>query len=583
MKTHIISIGVSRHQDAQNSLEFAAKDAKDFFELVKNNVPNLGVTKILVDSEASLARIQSAIGNVLSSQILEEDNLIIFFSGHGAIDALSGENESSYYLIPFDVVSGDIQNTSLSVDYVKSALEKIRCKTKLLFLDTCFSGSYNSKAYPTQKTKALPEKTKTFSEINGAGEVVFTACSENEQAIEDSENRNGLFTHYLLAEIQGHTKDPFPIEAIFSPISEKVLARAQSKFHRKQTPTWHGKVVGGIQLPPFPNKIRVKPEFIETPEITSSEIGTVPDVEFEITSKEKGELIKKIIGFISATVGDDKISEVQFEKFCSKLLAKLKKKWEEIFPSLNEVGKIPEAVAQIEAESYQLISLGILLSVFGTDKQLKIYSEYVGQILTWAKHRAGLVAAISIPEIIVAEIIYAFGIVAMTRGNLKPWSILLNSKIVIDYSKAPLPLFAHNEVHYCDALGGNAITVGKHIEDHLKGIDWLEDFCPKLNMDGDLTDYFCRANFLLVMLLIKHGERIYGLFGRYYAERIMPVVNKINFDDDFRRQVAAFLGEKPEEVFEFIKKQTSEMRASDGFRGGFDWESVSERSFNFSE
>ena len=67
MKHHIVSIGISRHQNASANLQYAAKDATEFFELFGLNLPEQGYKKLLIDSEATLGQIQSAIGNELKA------------------------------------------------------------------------------------------------------------------------------------------------------------------------------------------------------------------------------------------------------------------------------------------------------------------------------------------------------------------------------------------------------------------------------------------------------------------------------------------------------------------------------------
>ena len=84
MKNHIIAIGISSYQ-AVRLLSYAAKDAKDFYYLFTNNIGDIGYSRLLIDSEATLATIRSSLGAELEQHVSTEDTLFFFFSGHGAI------------------------------------------------------------------------------------------------------------------------------------------------------------------------------------------------------------------------------------------------------------------------------------------------------------------------------------------------------------------------------------------------------------------------------------------------------------------------------------------------------------------
>ena len=221
MKYHILSIGISQHQDPRANLQFASKDASEFFTLFTQNVTNLGYKKLLTDNEATLSAIRTALGSELKNQVGPEDGFVLYYSGHGTIAPNKEENVFSHYLIPFDVTE-DIPSSSIPVEYIRDIFDKLNCKSKLFFVDSCFSGSVSSKSYgPSYKDiKTL----KTISaEISGEGSVVFTACRDDEEAIEDKKLKNSVFTSFLLSELQESRKgDRLSVIDIVTPIAEKV-------------------------------------------------------------------------------------------------------------------------------------------------------------------------------------------------------------------------------------------------------------------------------------------------------------------------------------------------------------------------
>ena len=83
MKHHIVSIGISRHQNGAANLQYAAKDATEFFELLSLNLAEQGYKRLLIDSEATLAQIQSAIGSELKEAVSKDDAFLFLFRAWG--------------------------------------------------------------------------------------------------------------------------------------------------------------------------------------------------------------------------------------------------------------------------------------------------------------------------------------------------------------------------------------------------------------------------------------------------------------------------------------------------------------------
>jgi helicase len=161
-KYHIVSIGVSKHQESFiSSLEYAHKDAADFSKLIELNVEKIGYNILLTDSEATLAKIRTALGSDLLREVGEDDYFFFFYSGHGTIDDESGGNGYSHYIVPFDATR-DIKNSCIPVTYLKEVFDNIKCKSSIVFLDSCFSGGINSKHLPNLRKKSFKD-LKTFT------------------------------------------------------------------------------------------------------------------------------------------------------------------------------------------------------------------------------------------------------------------------------------------------------------------------------------------------------------------------------------------------------------------------------------
>ena len=103
MKYHILSIGVSKHQNSfVNTLQFADKDATDFYTLFTSNISNIGYKKLLVNSEATLSEIRTALGKELKQAVGKDDAFFFFFSGHGS----TAENQDGIQAFPGEPDAG---------------------------------------------------------------------------------------------------------------------------------------------------------------------------------------------------------------------------------------------------------------------------------------------------------------------------------------------------------------------------------------------------------------------------------------------------------------------------------------------
>ncbi len=580
MNYHILSIGISKHQNNfVNNLQFADKDAKDFYTLFTSNINNIGYKKLLINREATLSEIRTALGKELKQAVGNDDAFFFFFSGHGSTAENQDGTELEHYLIPFDATP-DISSSCISVDYLKEVFEKINCKAAYIFIDSCFSGSLNSKGYSYPNTKALKNVKALSDQVFGKGSLVFTASKKDEKALEDPENQNGLFTFFVLKELQKQrTQETYPVTDIVTPVIEEVTTRAKDKYRHSQTPTAKINLEGAVYLPVCKTPLRIVPQLLEIPRYPQLSTLSYQIPEIELTDKQQQKQLNEMILFITNEgVQQNNQHRIIFERYCWKMVKQLKSEWEKIF---NEVGsdatKIPNAVTRLEAAAYQLVLFGSVVAVFGSDEQIKIYSDVITTILDWEKGRSGLTVLIATPEILPVIIEYTIGIVCLASNNLKPFKILLHTRVQNDDSDGePLPLFLYNHIHYCDALGGYASKVGDHIRSLLETYIWLPELSPRL--EGKIMDYQLQVNFILSMLLSYKKERFWPDFGRFYPSRIKSLIDKLKYDLDFQQQLASLFEVKADAIRQVIITNFGKLKQEE-FGGGYFWQSIGIQAF----
>lgn len=574
MKYHILSIGISQHQDPQANLNFASKDASDFFTLFTKNVANVGYKKLLTDNEATLSNIRTALGSELQNTVGNDDCFVLYYSGHGAMAPDAPDSEVfSHYLVPFDVTQ-DISNSCIPVEYIRDSFQKLGCKSKLFFLDSCFSGSVNSKSYgPSYKSI---KKVKTISgEISGEGSVVFTASKSDEKSIEDPVLENGVFTSFLLKELQSlRAGEQFSITDTVTPITENVIRYTSDAHHFKQTPTFSGELKGLLYLPVFKRPLIVQPDIYQVPK-SQQVVSVTPSVsEIDVPSDISESLIADTISFVLQTYESNNAAKKKYEMFALQISRSLIKKWEGILENApGDVSCVPDTVAKLVAESHQLFVLTAVVGVYGSESQARLIGEICGDLLKSIKSKAGLIALINVPEVVIVFIEYLLAMTAIRNSDFSKLNAYMQTTIFgYNFDSEPPTMAAMYHTHYADALTGHADKVSDYVRQVFKEMEWITEVHPRITLD-DIEDLQIQANFVLSVTRHKFGQHGWPDFGRFYGTRILPMIEKLKYDPTFASSFAQLLSVKDNDLRNELIVIIDKMN-SNGLGAGYWWNSI---------
>lgn len=247
-KRYAVIIGVGDYQDDKiPDLDFAGNDALLVYETLTN--PRLcgyppEQVKLLLDRDATYVNIKSAIGTWLAQVTEKNDTAIIFFAGHGGTESdLSGQaadNLNRYWLC-VDSNPSNLYGTALNNREVVEMLARVRCETKITFLDSCYSGG----------SVTTRGEADVLKDLQGKGNIVIASSTGNQKSLELTELRHGLFTHFLVEALKGKGKRSegsyVLLDDVWNHIKKNVEKTARS-LNRVQTPTLLGAVSGSIVL-----------------------------------------------------------------------------------------------------------------------------------------------------------------------------------------------------------------------------------------------------------------------------------------------------------------------------------------------
>ena len=229
-KLYILAIGISKYKDKSLTLQFAAKDASDFANIMykqKGFLYSEVSIKLLTDEKSKRSDIQDGLDWILS-ETTSRDVAMIFFAGHGVND-----NLGTFYFMPEDADRNRLRATCVNYYDIQQCVSSIAGKV-VLFMDACHSGGVMGRG-----RRSDSDIIGFVNELSSAenGIVVFTSSTGKQFSLEDPEWNNGAFTKALVEGLSGKAdllnKGKISIKLLDYYVSERVKELTKGK----QAPT----------------------------------------------------------------------------------------------------------------------------------------------------------------------------------------------------------------------------------------------------------------------------------------------------------------------------------------------------------
>lgn len=190
-------------------LRFADRDAVRFGDATRK----LGCM-VTVKLELTRENMDSAISEFLHS-IRPDDVAIVYYAGHGV--SLASEN----YLIPVDFrgsLASQVRSQGTNLSSIVDGLREQGASLRILISDACRA-----------PLRAVRGVLGGFAPLAGSGTVVAFAADLGQLAIEDEALQAGVFTHHLLAEMEG--SPGLPIDELFRRVRRTVYESTNGEQH----------------------------------------------------------------------------------------------------------------------------------------------------------------------------------------------------------------------------------------------------------------------------------------------------------------------------------------------------------------
>lgn len=210
-KFHALIIGVSEYED-DSVVDLSGEPTKDAQALADVLISMYGFDKANVkvlkdptrnDITRSFFELRKTVG--------KNDNLLIFYAGHGNYD----ETTERGYWMPSNVNMDYEENILLNTELV-SYIKAINSKHTLLIADACFSGSiFKSRSYTKEEQSAIRKYSLNSRKAITSGTLKTVP-------------NKSVFIQYLLKKLKDNPNKYLSTSKLFSMIEEPVLNNSQN-------------------------------------------------------------------------------------------------------------------------------------------------------------------------------------------------------------------------------------------------------------------------------------------------------------------------------------------------------------------
>lgn len=232
--TYALVFGNQEYRFVPN-VPYAIHDARIFAEYCKKTLGIPAENVHLCEDATKQIILEDEFDWLRSLRDRDEKNLIIYYAGHGVPD-INDRNKA--YLLPTDV-RGTKPKNGIALDDMYAMLGDMEFNRVSVFLDACFSGINRDNESVSEGTRGV-EIDAEEGTLSSGNVVVFSAAQGNETAQGFNEQGHGLFTYYLLKELQ-QSEGNISFGKLARNINSNVKRQAmQLKLRKQQNPTAKG-------------------------------------------------------------------------------------------------------------------------------------------------------------------------------------------------------------------------------------------------------------------------------------------------------------------------------------------------------
>ena len=194
-------IAVSKY-DLLQPLTFCLNDGKEMFELLKS------LDYEILENHKLIGRVKwddlrcAIIDFFRNRNVKPKDTLLLYYSGHGVLDAYG-----DHYLAPSEIDPFEPDTKGFLFDELTKMIDKSNSERIVTILDCCYSGAAKigkggEEDADNAGRKAIDEKSRIME--RGEGKCILAASQAYQKAFETAQKNHSLFSYYLIEGLRGN-------------------------------------------------------------------------------------------------------------------------------------------------------------------------------------------------------------------------------------------------------------------------------------------------------------------------------------------------------------------------------------------
>ena len=200
-KYYALIIGIDSYSGDWPRLKNAVHDAKGVKEVLESQY-RFDHIEMLLNQEATRAGIITKL-EWLSEELQEDDNLLIYYSGHGEFK----EKLNKGYWVPVDATGRSTANYVSNSD-LQTFLNGIRTRHTLLISDACFSGDIFRSRTTSLSSDAFDSMDRYYQEVYNRSSRQAITSGGIEPVMDGGRDGHSVFTYYFLRALK-QNRDPY--------------------------------------------------------------------------------------------------------------------------------------------------------------------------------------------------------------------------------------------------------------------------------------------------------------------------------------------------------------------------------------
>lgn len=239
---HAVIVGINTYADSKiRDLQFARADAEALAQVLDERIEGSRQVTLLLDERATKSRIARVMTEELPRLLREEDDVLVFFAGHGSPEVDASCGEPSIHAVTHDTEYARLGSTAINmVSELSAWVRRLNARNVAVVIDASFNGGAGGRTFEGPGLWSGP-RTRRLDRVSlnrlalGSKGGMLAACSDKEAANEKPSYGHGVFSYHLLEVLKrspiGSLSLSSMYDAVAGPVREATNGAQNHALH----------------------------------------------------------------------------------------------------------------------------------------------------------------------------------------------------------------------------------------------------------------------------------------------------------------------------------------------------------------